>query len=75
MASKVEITADIRRCYGNALSQRQAKEYLGMGNNQIQEFLIGVPFIQTGRKKRFLAIDLARRIYEEMQDKQIQEDI
>ena len=50
MATKIEITEDIRRQYGNAISQNQAKAYLD------------VPFMRSGRKKRYLAIDLARKI-------------
>ena len=39
MATKIEITEDIRRQYGNAISQNQAKAYLGMGNTQAAAFL------------------------------------
>ena len=62
MATKIEITEDIRRQYGNAISQNQAKASLGMGNTQAAAFLADVPFMRSGRKKRYLAIDLARKI-------------
>lgn len=62
MASKREIVDDLRKIYGNTLSQRQVKHYLGMGDHQITEFLSDVPFMRTNRKKWFLAIDVARKI-------------
>lgn len=67
MAEKREIVADLRSQYGNALSQNQVQEYLGMGDAALAVFLSGVPFIRQSRKKRFLAIDIARKIYEEQQ--------
>ena len=38
------------------------RSYLGMGNTQAAAFLADVPFMRSGRKKRYLAIDLARKI-------------
>lgn len=67
MATKAEIVADIRAQYGNALSREQVRKYLGMGNDTVQVWLADVPFMQDARKKRFLAIDLARKIYERQQ--------
>lgn len=67
MAKKTEITADIRSMFGNVLSENQARKYLGMGVEQTKQFLSDVPFFQEERKKRYLAIDLARKIYERQQ--------
>lgn len=67
MATKAEIVADIRSQYGNALSREQARKYLGMGSDTITVFLSDVPFMRDSRKKRYLAIDLARKIYERQQ--------
>lgn len=67
MATKAEIVADIRAQYGNALSREQARKYLCMGNDTVQKFLEDVPFMRDERKKRYLAIDLARKIYERQQ--------
>lgn len=64
MATKREITDDIRRQFGNVLSQNQVKQYLGRGDRQTAEFLVDVPFIQEKRKKSFLAIDVARKLYD-----------
>ena len=67
MATKREITEDLRRQYGNVLSQNQVREYLGRGTRQTAEFLEDVPFMQEKRKKSFLAIDIARKIFEMQQ--------
>lgn len=67
MASKIEIVSDIRKLYGNTLSQNQVQKYLGMGTDQIREFLEDVPYLRKTRKKRFLAIDIVRKIYEQQE--------
>lgn len=67
LASKIEIVSDIRKLYGNTLSQNQVQKYLGMGTDQIREFLEDVPYLRKTRKKRFLAIDIARKIYEQQE--------
>lgn len=64
MATKVEIVADIRKEHGNALSRNQVMNYLGMGAASVDKFLSDVPFMRDARKKRYLAIDIARKIYE-----------
>jgi len=64
MASKREIAEDIRQQFGNVLSQNQVQKYLGRGDAATAEFLQGVPFVREHRKKNFLAIDIARRLYE-----------
>ena len=67
MANKREIADDIRRQYGNVMSQNQVKKYLGMGDHEAQEFLRDVPFMRESRKKKFLTIDVARKIHENLQ--------
>jgi hypothetical protein len=67
VATKVEIAADIRRQYGNVLSRNQVREYLGMGNDAVTKFLEDVPFMRDSRKKRYLAIDVAKKYYERQQ--------
>lgn len=64
MATKREIAAELREQYGNTMSQNQVQEYLGCGDHQITEYLRDVPFLRTSRKKTFLVIDIARRLYE-----------
>lgn len=67
MASKAEIRAELRELYGNVLSQNQVRQYLGKGTTQTIEWLKDVPFTREGRKKNYLAIDIARKYYEQQQ--------
>lgn len=67
MASKREIAEDIRRQYGNFLSQNQIRQYMGKGSHQTAEFVANIPFIRDGRKKSFFAMDVARKLYEQQQ--------
>ena len=67
MASKAEIRAELRELYGNVLSQTQVKEYLGKGDHQTAAWVQDIPFTRDGKKKRFLAIDIARKLYEQQQ--------
>ncbi len=67
MASKAEIRAELRELYGNVLSQAQVGEFLGKGTHQTAEWVADVPFMREKRKKSFLAIDIARKIYEQQQ--------
>lgn len=64
MATKREIAATLREQYGNTMSQSQVQAFLGCGDHQIAEYLKDVPFMRTARKKTFLVIDVARRLYE-----------
>lgn len=64
MATRAEIAEDIRRQYGNAPSRSQVRKYLGMGNDTVNKWLEDVPFMRDARKKRYLAIDLARKIHD-----------
>lgn len=64
MATKREIAAELREQYGNTMSQNQVQEYLGCGDSKLAEYLQDVPFLRSSRKKTFLVIDVARRLYE-----------
>ncbi|NCB52257.1 MAG: hypothetical protein EOM54_10300 [Clostridia bacterium] len=67
MATKQEIVADIRKNYGNMINLREAGEVLGFSDKRaIKNFLEGVPCCQMGKEKKYLAIDVARRIYDRM---------
>ena len=67
MASKREFADDIRRQYGNGLCKAQVREYLGISQHTAEKFLLDVDFVQHGRRKIYLAIDVARKIYEAQQ--------
>ena len=65
MATKAEITADMRRTFGsNALTKQQEGRYMGFKPRATYEFLRGVDAIPSpqGRQKRYLVIDLAKKI-------------
>ena len=70
MASKRDIVSEIRSQYGNTLSQNQVRQYLGFGTHQTMAFVSDIPYIQTGRAKRFFAIDIGRKLYEMQANKQ-----
>lgn len=66
MATKVEIAADMRRTFGsNALTKQQVGQYMGYKPRATYEFLLGVKPLsrpRQGRQKRYLVIDLAKKI-------------
>lgn len=65
MATRAEIIADMRRTFGsNALTKQQVGQYMGYKPRATYEFLLGVDAIpsQQGRQKRYLVIDLAKKI-------------
>lgn len=65
MADKQEITTDIRKTYGNALSIQQLTEALGFKDRRAaKNFMAGIPPINMGKERKYLAIDVARRIYD-----------
>lgn len=68
MATKQEIIDDIRQTYGTMLNLREATEALGWTNKRAtKKFLEGVPAIDMGKEKKYMAIDIARRIYSRME--------
>ncbi len=65
MATKQEIVADIRKNYGNALNIEKLTEALGYKDRRAaKKFMSGLPPIDMGKEKKWLAIDIGRRVYE-----------
>lgn len=64
MAKRTEIAADIRRQYGNLLNLTQAAKCLNMNRETARNFLSGVDCYKTGKERKFLATDIARRLDE-----------
>lgn len=62
MATKKEIVADIRSQCGNLITTKQVGKYLGLCPKSTREFMEGVPCYEVGRKRCYMAIDLANRI-------------
>lgn len=68
MATRQAILDDIRKNYGNMLNIRQITAVLGFKDRHAaSRFMAGVPYCKTGKEKKYLAIDVARRIYDRME--------
>ena len=62
MATKKEIVNDIRSQCGNLITTKAVGKYLGLCPKSTREFMEGVPCYEVGRKRCYMAIDLANRI-------------
>ena len=62
MATKKEIVNDIRAQCGNLLTTKQVGKYLGLSPKTVRDFLAEVPCYDMGRKRCYMAIDVANRI-------------
>jgi len=68
MADKQAIINDVRKNYGNMLNLRETAEALGYKDKRAAlKFMEGVSFCDMGKEKKFLAIDVGRRIYDRME--------
>jgi hypothetical protein len=69
MATRQEIINDIRKTYGNMLNVQQTTAVLGFKDRHATaRFLEGIPYCRTGKEKKYLAIDIARRICDRMEE-------
>lgn len=65
MANKQTIVNDIRKTYGNMLNIQKATKACGYKDRRATiKFLDGLPRCDMGKEKKYLAIDIAQRIYE-----------
>ncbi len=62
MATKKEIVNDIRSQCGNLITTKDVGRYLGLCPKSTKLFMEGVPHYDVGRKKCYMAIDVANRI-------------
>lgn len=62
MATRRQIADDIKQTYGACLNVTQASEYLGMCRDKVRQFLSDIPHYDTGRQKKYLAVDIARKL-------------
>lgn len=68
-ADKQTIINDIRKNYGNMLNIQQATVALGFKDRRAAvRFLEGIPSCDMGKERKYLAIDIGRRIYDRMTD-------
>lgn len=66
-ANKQEIINDIRKNYGNFLNIQQLTAALGYKDRRAAvNFMEGINPCDMGKEKKYLAIDVARRIYDRM---------
>ncbi len=62
MATKKQIADDLRQQCGNFISFGELSRYLGMCPSKAREFLADVPAYDTGRKRCYFAIDVAKKL-------------
>ncbi|MEG0941866.1 MAG: hypothetical protein RSE64_08220 [Oscillospiraceae bacterium] len=68
MADKQAIINDVRKNYGNMLSIQKATEALGFKDRRAAvRFLSDVPVCNMGKEKKYLAIDVGRKIFDMME--------
>jgi hypothetical protein len=62
------IAADIRKNYGNFLNISKVTKALGFKDTRAAlRFLEGVPSVNMGKERKYMAIDIAKRIEERME--------
>lgn len=63
MATRKEILQDIRSQYGNMVNITEAGKLLGYSDRTAtKRFLEGLPIYDLGKEKKYMAIDIAKRI-------------
>lgn len=67
MATRRQLTEDLRQQCGNLIPIGKLGQYLGMCPRKTAEFVAGLDCYVTGRKKCYLAIDVAKRLDEMME--------
>jgi hypothetical protein len=68
MASKQEIIRDIRNEFGNMLNISKLAKVFGCERHSVSTYVAGLPYLQEGKEKKYLALDVGRRIFERMVD-------
>ncbi|SHI24156.1 hypothetical protein SAMN02745823_03807 [Sporobacter termitidis DSM 10068] len=68
MATKQELINDIRRTYGNMLNVTQLAKLFNCDRRTVPNYVSGLPFFSMGKDKKYLAIDIGRRIYDRMEE-------
>lgn len=62
MATKKQIADDLRAQCGNMISFGQLARYLGLCPHTARAYLADVPAYDMGRKRCYLAIDVAKKL-------------
>lgn len=64
MADKQAIINDIRKNYGNMLNITQLARVFNCDRKTVPKYVEGLPAFSQGRDKKYLAIDVGRRIFD-----------
>jgi len=64
---KRDIVQDIKSQFNGAgmLNLTEVARYLGRSRNRVQPFLEGLEYIQMGTEKKYLVVDIAKKITNE----------
>lgn len=64
---KREIVQDIKSQFGGAalLNITEIAKYMGRSRNRVQPFLEGLEYLQMGTEKKYLVVDIAKKIANE----------
>lgn len=63
MADKQAIINDIRKTYGNMLNIQQLTKVFNCNRCTVPVYVDGLPFLQMGKEKKYLATDIGNLIY------------
>jgi hypothetical protein len=67
MATRQEVIDDIRCHYGNMLNVTQLAKLFNCDRRTVPTYVEGIPFFTMGKDKKYLALDVGRRIYDRME--------
>jgi len=64
---KKSIVADLKASVGGAslLNITEIAKYMGRSRNRLKPFLEGLEYLQMGTEKKYLVIDIAKKIVDE----------
>jgi predicted AAA+ superfamily ATPase len=65
--SKQAIINDIRKNYGNMLNISQLAKVFNCNRKTVPKYVEGLPFLRTGKEKKYYVVDVAGRIYDRME--------
>ena len=68
MTDKQAIINDIRKNFGNMLNVTQLAKLFNCDRKTVPRYVEGLPYFTMGKDKKYLAIDVGRRIYDRMEE-------
>lgn len=67
MATKKEIIDDIRKNYGNMLNVAQLAVVFNCHRKTVPNYVEGLTYFSNGKEKKYLAIDIGKRIFDRLE--------